>query len=121
LILKERVVVAGSFDQARSRNRRHKNAPDLVRGLLACADMGSEFGDLGADSGAQRRKGSDDRDSNQRCGNSVFRQLKTGFIAKEFPNHFVFAPFRFGYCLIARPLFFCVKESSRVFPLMLMM
>ena len=37
-------------------------------------------------------KSNDDCDRNQSCGNGVFRQLKTGFIAKEFPNH-VFAPY----------------------------
>jgi hypothetical protein len=77
--------------QTRSRNRCHANAPELVRGLFAGADVGAEFVDLSADGCAQRRESSDDGDSNQRCGNGIFRQLKTCFIAKEIPNHF-FAP-----------------------------
>ena len=48
-------------------------------------------GDLSADRGTQGRKGADDCDRNQSCGNSIFRQFKTRFIAKEFANH-LFAP-----------------------------
>jgi hypothetical protein len=62
-----------------------------MRGLFAGADMVSEFGDLIANRCTQRRKGADDGDRDQSCGNSVFRQFKTGFIAKEIPNH-LFAP-----------------------------
>src|SRR5882672_6042191 len=79
------------FGQTRSRNGCYANASDPVRRLFASADMRAEFIDLRADRSAQRREGSDDGDSNQRCGNGIFRQLKTGFIAKEFPNH-LFAP-----------------------------
>src|SRR5882724_2692495 len=44
---------------------------------------------LSVNGGAEGRESSDDCDRNQGCRNGIFRQLKTGFIAKEFPNHFV--------------------------------
>jgi hypothetical protein len=63
----------------------------LFDGLFAVGDCGAKTRDLSADGGAEGGKSADDCDRNQRCGNSVFRQLKTGFIAKEIPNH-LFAP-----------------------------
>src|SRR5437763_13292155 len=45
--------------------------------------------DLGADVGAQQLEGGDGCERDQRCGDGVFRQFKTSFIAKESLNHFV--------------------------------
>jgi hypothetical protein len=52
-------------------------------------DGGRQFVNLRADVGAQQLEGGDGCERDERCRNGVFRQLKTGFIAKESLNHLV--------------------------------
>src|SRR4030095_4766353 len=51
-------------------------------------DGGGQGVDLRANGGAESCESGNDGDRNQSCGNGIFRQLKTCFIAKEIPNHF---------------------------------
>jgi len=52
-------------------------------------NLAGEFVDFGADVGTQQLESGDGCQRDERCGNCVFRKLKTGFIAEKSLNHFV--------------------------------
>jgi hypothetical protein len=58
-------------------------------------DLICQRSDLGPDVRAQQLEGCDGCERDERCGDGVFRQFKTGFIAKESLNH-LFAPLECG-------------------------
>src|SRR4051812_25705278 len=61
----------------------------LLRFLAPLFNCVCQRVDLGADVAAQQLEGGDGGERDERCGDGVFRQFKTCFIAKESLNHFV--------------------------------
>jgi hypothetical protein len=90
-----------------------------LRSLELLSNGRAKRSDFAADCRSQGREGGDDRNRNQSCGDCIFRQLKTCFIAKEIPNHF-FAPLVWLLLMVRLPSS-ALKESARGVPVTLTM